>query len=190
MIGGYVVRDPGLGDLFGRYLYSDLCDGDIRSLVLPLGGGVATGDRSEGLAVDNPVAFGEDAAGRLYVALSNGAVSRLTASSAAVGPSVTTDGMATTSSAPASVRLRLSLAAASAQGLRIVARVTPCAGHSGEVVQLNRGGERLAAKRLDRDCTARFFTRAARPSTFRARLLGSPSVRSPRLRVAPPSLTL
>ena len=26
IIGGYVVRDPSLGDLFGRYLYGDLCD--------------------------------------------------------------------------------------------------------------------------------------------------------------------
>jgi Glucose / Sorbosone dehydrogenase/RTX calcium-binding nonapeptide repeat (4 copies) len=73
--GGYVARDPSLGSLFGRYLYSDFCAGQIRSLVpgLPQ----ATGDRSEGLAVSRPVSFGEDACGRLYVASLDGPVSRL-----------------------------------------------------------------------------------------------------------------
>ena len=73
--GGYLVRDPALGDLFGRYLYADLCTGQIRSLIAaqPL----ATGDRSEGLTVVNPVSFGEDSCGRVYVAAQAGAVSRL-----------------------------------------------------------------------------------------------------------------
>ncbi|MGH2590365.1 MAG: PQQ-dependent sugar dehydrogenase, partial [Actinomycetota bacterium] len=64
--GGYVVRDPGLGDLFGRYLYADLCAGEVRSLcpAVPLAGG----DRSEGIDVQTPTSFGEDAAGRVYVA--------------------------------------------------------------------------------------------------------------------------
>jgi glucose/arabinose dehydrogenase len=72
--GGYLVRDPALGDLFGRYLYSDLCTGQIRSLVpaQPF----AAGDRSEGLTVVNPVSFGEDSCGRLYVAAEAGPVSR------------------------------------------------------------------------------------------------------------------
>ena len=29
--GGYVVRDPGLPTLRGRYVYADYFDGDIRS---------------------------------------------------------------------------------------------------------------------------------------------------------------
>ena len=33
VIGGYVVHDPGLPTLAGRYLYTDLCHGDIRSFV-------------------------------------------------------------------------------------------------------------------------------------------------------------
>ena len=63
--GGYVVRDPSLGDLFGRYLYTDLCLGQVRSLIpgLPL----ASADRSEGLTVTTPVSFGEDSCGRLYL---------------------------------------------------------------------------------------------------------------------------
>lgn len=75
VIGGYVARDASLGDLFGRYVYADLCEGQIRSLVpgIPQ----ASGDRLEGLAVNRPVSFGEDACGRLYVASLNGPVSRL-----------------------------------------------------------------------------------------------------------------
>ena len=30
--GGYVVRDPDLGDLFGRYLFTDSCTGGLRSI--------------------------------------------------------------------------------------------------------------------------------------------------------------
>jgi hypothetical protein len=75
VIGGYVARDPSLGALFGRYVYSDLCREVIRSLVpeVPL----ASGDRSEGLAVTRPVSFGEDACGRLYVVSLTGPVQRL-----------------------------------------------------------------------------------------------------------------
>ena len=47
--GGYVVRDPGLEELAGRYVYADYCNGEIRSLVLGLPN--ASGDRSEGLDV-------------------------------------------------------------------------------------------------------------------------------------------
>jgi Glucose / Sorbosone dehydrogenase len=64
--GGYVVRDPTLGDLYGRYLYADVYEGQLRSL-LP-GVPQATGDRLEGIAVDEPITFGQDACGRLYVA--------------------------------------------------------------------------------------------------------------------------
>ncbi len=50
----------------------------------------------------------------------------------------------------------------------IVVRVKPCAGHAGRRVLLNRGGRRLAAKRLNGRCVARFFPRVGRRSTFRA----------------------
>jgi glucose/arabinose dehydrogenase len=72
--GGYVVRDPSVGDLYGRYLYADVYVGEIRSLVPGLPG--ASGDRSEGLSVGVPVSFGEDACARVYVVSLLGTVQR------------------------------------------------------------------------------------------------------------------
>jgi hypothetical protein len=74
--GGYVVRDPSVPDLLGRYVYADLCAGDLRSLVPTLP--AATDDRDEGLSVPFPFSFGEDACARVYVALGGGEVKRLT----------------------------------------------------------------------------------------------------------------
>ena len=74
--GGYLVRDQTLGDLDGRYLYADLCAGDLRSLCPALP--VASGDRSEGIALSQPTSFGEDSAGRVYVVERGGTVSRIT----------------------------------------------------------------------------------------------------------------
>ena len=75
VIGGYVVRDPDLSGLRGRYLYSDLCTGEIRSLRPSVDG--ATKDRSTGLDVRRPTSFGEDDRGRIYVASWGGPVFRL-----------------------------------------------------------------------------------------------------------------
>jgi glucose/arabinose dehydrogenase len=75
--GGFVVRDPALSGLAGRYLYADFYAGDIRSLALDF---VNPDDRTTGLSIASPVSFGEDAAGRLYVAnLTGGEVVRLIA---------------------------------------------------------------------------------------------------------------
>ena len=84
VIGGYVVRDPGLPDLFGRYVYSDLCLGHIFSAALIPGGTV--GDGPIGLTVTSPTSFGEDACGRLYVTSATGAVLRLQGSPACTKP--------------------------------------------------------------------------------------------------------
>jgi hypothetical protein len=73
--GGYVVRDPGLEALAGRYVYADYCNGEIRSTALGLPN--AAGDRSEGLQAGNPSSFGEDSCGRVYVASLTGEVWRL-----------------------------------------------------------------------------------------------------------------
>ena len=64
--GGYVVRDPSLGDLYGRYLYADVYAGPVRSLVPALPD--AAGDRTETLSVGTPVSFGEDSCARVYIA--------------------------------------------------------------------------------------------------------------------------
>ena len=73
--GGYVVRDPGLPSLLGRYVFGDYCDGVIRSIVPSTG----AGDAPVGLDLADFTlsSFGEDACGRIYVAQLSGAVSRL-----------------------------------------------------------------------------------------------------------------
>jgi glucose/arabinose dehydrogenase len=72
IIGGYVVADPRLPSLRGRYLYADLCEGQLRSLVPHLKR--AGDDRKLGLRVSNPSSFGEDEQHRLYVASLDGPV--------------------------------------------------------------------------------------------------------------------
>ncbi|HEU4904525.1 MAG TPA: hypothetical protein VFT19_00185, partial [Solirubrobacterales bacterium] len=76
IIGGYVVRDRSLRSLYRRYVYADLCEGRLRSLV-PRLGRRARGDRRLGLSVPTPSSFGEDTRGRLYVASLEGPVYRL-----------------------------------------------------------------------------------------------------------------
>jgi len=75
IIGGYVVRDRALPSLYKRYVYADLCEGQLRSLVPHLKR--ATGDHKLGIAVDSPSSFGEDDAHHLYVASISGPVFRL-----------------------------------------------------------------------------------------------------------------
>lgn len=77
IIGGYVVQDPRLPSLRGRYVYADLCEGQLRSLVPHLKR--ASGDRKLGLSVESPSSFGEDQRQRLYVTSLEGPVYRLVA---------------------------------------------------------------------------------------------------------------
>jgi glucose/arabinose dehydrogenase len=77
VIGGYVVRDDSLSGFVGRYLYTDLASGDIRSLN-PDAANVD--DTSTGLSVSAPSSFGEGRGNKLYVAsLGAGAVYRIVA---------------------------------------------------------------------------------------------------------------
>jgi Glucose / Sorbosone dehydrogenase len=72
--GGYVVRDPGLPTLLGRYLYSDYCAGALRSFAV----GNPGSDAPVGnLEVQGLSSFGEDACGRIFVASLDGPVYRL-----------------------------------------------------------------------------------------------------------------
>ena len=57
-MGGYVVGDRGLPGLYKRYVYTDYCDGQLRSLVPHLGR--AGGDRKLGVSVQEPGSFGVD----------------------------------------------------------------------------------------------------------------------------------
>jgi glucose/arabinose dehydrogenase len=72
--GGYVVRDPTLGALTGRFLYADAINGEIRSVDPYAPGG--PDDRFE-VQFGNPISFGEDACGRLYVTSLLGQVARI-----------------------------------------------------------------------------------------------------------------
>jgi Glucose / Sorbosone dehydrogenase len=109
IIGGYVVRDPGLPTLAGRYVYSDACIGTVRSITL---GG--SDDRVEPLGVASPSSFGEDSAGRLYVASLTGPVFRIEDCPPAGCPSPAPAGPAADRTAP---RLRVAIV-----GLRKAAR--------------------------------------------------------------------
>lgn len=191
--GGYVVRDASLGDLYGRYVYADFCIGEIRSLLLPVAAdGTASGDRSEGLDVGNPVSFGEDSCGRVYVVAKAGPVYRFqgngppacgAASESIGGPPGATP---ISVKRPKPVRLRLSAQADRARaGLRLTltARAVPCADSAGATVRLNRGGRPNGRKRLNRSCVAQFQRRIEHRSTFRA-LLPSQGYRSQVLTIA------
>jgi glucose/arabinose dehydrogenase len=78
VIGGYVVHARDLPALAGRYLYTDLCNGAIFSLVPHPSPDVATGNQDTGLDVSGPTSFGEGVGGRIYVASQFGPVYHLT----------------------------------------------------------------------------------------------------------------
>ncbi len=76
LIGGYVVRDPSLPALEGRYLYSDYCNSVIRSFDPDNPG---PSDSSTGL-IPSPGAtssFGEGKGGQIYVVSHSGPVYKL-----------------------------------------------------------------------------------------------------------------
>jgi glucose/arabinose dehydrogenase len=75
IIGGYVVGDKGLPALYKHYIYADLCEGQLRSLVPHLRG--ASHDHKLGLGVSEPSSFGEDDRGHIYVCSLDGPVYRL-----------------------------------------------------------------------------------------------------------------
>lgn len=72
--GGYVVRDPELPRLAGRYLYADFCGGQIRSFDPSRPG---QSDSATGLDLSSPSSFGEGARRRIYVASLDGPVFRI-----------------------------------------------------------------------------------------------------------------
>jgi glucose/arabinose dehydrogenase len=74
--GGYVVRDTSLRSLYGRYLYGDFCEGELRSFT-SRPGAEATDDRPLGVGVPQLSSFGEDSRGRIYAVSLDGPVYRL-----------------------------------------------------------------------------------------------------------------
>jgi hypothetical protein len=171
--GGYVVRDANLGALYGRYVYSDYCIGDLRALQLPAtAAGPAGGDCSLGLHVEHPFSFGEDAAHRLYVTDEAGHVYRLVGqppASCPPTPRTQAPPLAAEEAKPTFVGIK-------AQRRRVERRrralltvfVSPCVGRRGESVTLLRHGRPNGTKFLSRACTARFAPQIRRGTTFAA----------------------
>ena len=65
VIGGLVVQDSNLTDLYRRYLYGDYCTGQLRSFSLVKG--VATNDRPVGLTVPGLTSIREDGQHRVFI---------------------------------------------------------------------------------------------------------------------------
>jgi glucose/arabinose dehydrogenase len=87
IIGGPVVRNEKLKSLYGRYLYSDSCDGGIQSLVPGTGG--ATGDKPLGRSLEGPSSITEVRKHRVYATSLSGPVYKLVPTS---GPEPTSSG--------------------------------------------------------------------------------------------------
>jgi Glucose / Sorbosone dehydrogenase len=163
IIGGYVARGPGMGDVSGRYLYGDLCSGEIRSFspAAPFGT-----DRSEGLQIGSLNSFGQDSCGRLYALSGSGPVYRL------LGPDSGSCTPGAPQYQPSLTPSYLGVRAFSRKVKRhrrglITAWVTPCSGRRGDPVTLWRGRRRLGTRSLDRACSVRFRPRIDRRSSFR-----------------------
>ncbi len=180
IIGGYVIRDASLGDLYGRYLYGDHCGGQLRSFspANPYGS-----DRGEGLAVAELDSFSQDSCGRIYTVSGTGTVSRLVGPAPAVCP--------TTAAAPllpsfVGIKALRRKVKRNKRAL-ITVWVSPCAGRRGQPVTLLRGGRRLGTRRLDRACSALFRPRIRHRWVFRASIRSDGAYvagKSRRLRIA------
>jgi glucose/arabinose dehydrogenase len=162
VIGGYVARGPALGDLYGRYVYGDLCIGEVRSF---LPAAPAATDRGEGIQVESLNSFGEDSCGRLYAVSGDGPIYRLRGAEAAGC------GAAQPSAPPEAsfvgIRALRRKVPRNRRAL-ITAWVAPCKGRQGAPVTLWKGRRKMGTRRLDRVCTARFRPRISRRSAFRA----------------------
>ena len=90
IVGGYVVRDPGLPTLLGRYIYGDnIMQNRIWAADARTGGN----DGPTNLAITGLTSFGEDACGHVYAASFNGPVYRI--QDGAVSPCTSSGGDAT-----------------------------------------------------------------------------------------------
>jgi hypothetical protein len=77
IVGGYVVRDPQLAPLTGRYLYGDHCQTRLRSAALVLPPERVRDDVPAHLRIAGLNSFGEDACGHIYAASAGGLVGRI-----------------------------------------------------------------------------------------------------------------
>ncbi|HUG85121.1 MAG TPA: PQQ-dependent sugar dehydrogenase, partial [Euzebya sp.] len=73
--GGVVYRGQAIPELYGAYLYSDLCRNSIRAILVQ--DGQVTQDTDLGISVGSPVGFGIDHAGEVHVMSLGGAVVKI-----------------------------------------------------------------------------------------------------------------
>ncbi|CAM5366217.1 Aldose sugar dehydrogenase YliI [Streptomyces alboniger] len=73
--GGYVFRGKAIPELAGQYVFSDYCDGTVRSLQLREG--EVTGVHDLGVSGGEVISFAQDGEGELYVFDMAGSVSRI-----------------------------------------------------------------------------------------------------------------
>lgn len=73
--GGYVVKDKSLPQLLNRYIYSDYCQGIIRSFKLV--DGRATNDKAIGLSLPSLASFAEGSQGQVWAISKTGSVYQL-----------------------------------------------------------------------------------------------------------------
>jgi hypothetical protein len=159
IVGGYVVRDPGLPTLNGRYLYGDYCSAALRSADLA----DPASDSAVGLSVSGLSSFGQDACGRILAVSLNGPVYRIAdgaltpcSSSAAPPPGGATDKTACKLSARVSGlrsvqrrhRLRLSLRADETCSAAVAARIKGVASFKGASGRLSAGRRATVTVRL------------------------------------------
>jgi hypothetical protein len=181
--GGYVVRDPALGSLYGNYVYSDFCSGVVRTLRLPATAGArAGGDCSLGLKVSKPVSFGQDAAKRLYVVEQSGQIYRFGGQPTAACPVPLPPPQGQQKPAPSgsgdAVKPQGTPTFVGIKALRrrvernryalLTVWVSPCEGRRGDEVELLRNGRANGTKYLSRACTARFVPRIRKGTSFTA----------------------
>jgi hypothetical protein len=158
IIGGFVVRDPSVADLDGRFVYADFCTAEVRSFAPA---NPAGSDSSTGLSVGEVTSFGEDSCGRVYVLSRAGTVSRLVGSNPA--------------NCTRLVGSHVSIKASSrrvAKGARVllVARVKPCTARGAQRVTFYRGKVKIGRPRMNRNCVARLRPRILRGAGFRAKV--------------------
>lgn len=174
IIGGYVARDASLGALYGRYVYTDLCSGVLRSLQLPAALGPASGDCSLGLVLDRPVSFGEGGDGKLYAIEQGGTIYRLSG----LPPATCPPAPPPPPSGDPRPQAKPTIIGIKAQRRRVqrgkvallTVFVSPCNGRRGQSVELLRNGRLNGSRYLSRACTARFLPRIRRGTTFAARI--------------------
>jgi hypothetical protein len=171
IVGGYVVRDESVPDLYGRYLYGDYCVGAVRSIDLTAANPRST-DRIEpqlGVTPSTLYSFGEDSCGRVYVVTRIGTAFRVVGSQPnACGLFASASRRKARSRHRTVVRLRAWHGSRDLSIVRLNARVKPCAENRRRRLILKRDGRRTASRKVTGRCVLGFRARVGRRASFRA----------------------